>query len=150
MDDALRPPTPAEVRMARARLGVTQAEFAKILGISRQGTISDWEVSPQRVVPSMSAARMEELVTAHSGVRVGGYVLDPRSYALGTLAAIRDDAKALASIVDALAAKVDTAERTLSGEAIPPSAVMDSSTQSGLDAVDALHGHPAPKRHKHR
>lgn len=132
---------------------MNQKTFGRIIKRGTQGTISGWEGGT--ITPSITLRLMEERIAewvarGQAPSRPDGFALDPRSYALGTLAAIRDDTRALASIVDALAAKVDTAERTLSGDAIPPSAVMDSSTQSGLDAVDALHGHPAPKRHKHR
>lgn len=146
MDDALRPPTPAEVRMARARLGVTQQEFAAILGVSRQGTISDWEATPQKVAPTMSAARMEELVAAHAGVRVGGYVLDPRSYALGAFSALHDDVRLIAEVAARMAAKVEAAERTLGGATLP-SAVPDSAIAAGRDALEGSAAQPKRRRH---
>lgn len=152
MSDHNRPPTPREANLARDRLGLSQGEFAKVLGISRQGTISTWERGES--VPLLTVERMEELIAAYVGqgaapARADGFALDPRSYALGTLANLGDDVAALRGLADRMAAKVEAATATLGG-AIPPSVVMDSSTQSGLDAVDALHGHPAPKRHKHR
>ena len=152
MSDHNRPPTPREVRLARDRLGLSQGEFAKVLGISRQGTISTWERGES--VPLLTVERMEELIAAYVGqgaapARPDGFALDPRSYALGTLANLGDDVAALRGLADRMAAKVEAATATLGG-AIPPSVVMDSSTQSGLDAVDALHGPPVPKRHKHR
>lgn len=147
-----RKPTPAEVLQARERLGVNQREFGRILRRGNQGTISSWENGV--IVPSISLRLMEERIAEYVGqgaapARADGFALDPRSYALGTLANLGDDVAALRGLADRMAAKVQAATATLGGT-IPPSVVMDSSTQSGLDAVDALHGHPARAKHKHR
>lgn len=144
-----RPPTPREVRLARDRLGLSQGEFAKVLGIARQGTISTWERGES--VPLITVERMEELIAEYVGkgvrpARPDGFALDPRSYALGTLANLGDDVAALRSLADRMAAKVQAATATLGG-ATPPSVVPDSAIAEGRDALGASAEKPTRRRH---
>lgn len=48
--------TPAEVLDARTRLGLTQAEFARILGLQDRSRVSEWEAGRRH--PSAQAARL--------------------------------------------------------------------------------------------
>lgn len=52
--------TPEDIRELRTTLGMTQSEFAKRLGYSRQATVSDLENGRQK--PSGSAEQIMELL----------------------------------------------------------------------------------------
>jgi DNA-binding XRE family transcriptional regulator len=132
MPDDRGRPTAVEVRNARLRLGLSQSAFAKILGVKRQGTISDWESGA--VAPSLTLAVMEERLLDHFGPAPRGHAIDPRSYALGVLAAIERDAATIT-------AKVAEARRVLGAT------TSVSATESALQEVDAQIGaHSARQR----
>lgn len=139
----MRPParkaTPDEIRLARERLGLTQLQFARLLGYKRYNSISDWERGT--VEPKISAARIEELVTAHEGIRPEGHLVEPRAYADQVLASLAAEVSAFHSQT---IARLDEARRVLGLPEVPtvPAAEVDL----GLAELAA----PAPTRQRKR
>ena len=72
MESARRPErwTGDDVRALRESLGVTQAEFARMLGV-RQQTVSEWETGAYQ--PRGASGRMLGRIADDAG-----YVYDPR------------------------------------------------------------------------
>ena len=99
---------------------MSQAQFAHVLGLRRQATISDWE-SGERA-PRMSAARMEELIARYTQSSATLFVLEPRSYAIGVLTSIEKDA--LSTL-----AKIGEARRVL-GAATPAEGLRYAATEA--------------------
>jgi putative transcriptional regulator len=83
--------TPAAIKLARERLGLSQTRFGQLLGV-KQETVSMWETGAAK--PKMSLARMQEVLqgAVSGGVRPD-LAVDPRSYALGVLTGIEGDAR---------------------------------------------------------
>ena len=52
--------TPQEIKSLRSRLGLTQEAFAKVMGVSRIATVSEWENGSRN--PSGSAVKLMELL----------------------------------------------------------------------------------------
>jgi len=48
--------TPAQIKAARKALGMSQAEFAKALGLSRSKTVSEWENGRKTPQPYITLA----------------------------------------------------------------------------------------------
>ena len=142
MSKAAGPPSASQIRLARQRLGMTQTEFARLLGVARQGTVSAWETGD--ATPLISAERMEELVMTHGAPRAGGYLLDPVSYSLGALVNVADDARLIADAAARIVTKVADAARTL-GAVTPPSA-----SAIGRGAVQGAAAPQARRRRKGR
>jgi DNA-binding transcriptional regulator YiaG len=55
--------TPTQIKSARENLGLTQPELAKLIGVSRVMTISDWERGVNRVPEK--AAKLVRLILKH-------------------------------------------------------------------------------------
>lgn len=55
--------TPAQIKRARERLGLSQLGMAKALGLSRQQTISDWENEKKAPPPFLELAIKQLLNT---------------------------------------------------------------------------------------
>lgn len=54
--------TGAQIREIRERLGMSQTELARALGLSRQQTISDWE-RDQKAAPAFLELALRQLLS---------------------------------------------------------------------------------------
>jgi DNA-binding XRE family transcriptional regulator len=61
MSEAVRIPSPAQIRRVRTRLGLTQAEAAEKVGVARK-TWMYWESDTRNRQPSKAAAKLIALL----------------------------------------------------------------------------------------